>query len=186
MCSSDLCDAADTKPILLGATGPTSQYEDTLAIENPHDVDWFRFNVPGGAPARLVRFRTAARPFAATDTSDIDFYVLNVPGPTDTLMTGTGFAKAGSTVDDTLTLAPGDYYAVVVDFAGIPTRYSMCIGVIALLPPNPNCSTLLAAPVAAPSAAQAQSSVTRRARLEAVIQKRGLRTVLLRPRGSLK
>src|SRR5438094_706708 len=113
----NFCDAADAKPILLGNL-PNGTYLDTLAIENAHDVDWFRFNVPGSG-AQPVRFRTAPRPLAAVDSSDIDLYVLNVPASGDTVMTGVAIARAGSTVDTTLTLAaPADYYAVVLDFAG--------------------------------------------------------------------
>jgi hypothetical protein len=165
------CDAADAKPDTLNP-----QVLDTLAIENPHDVDWFRVHVPGTV-ASLVRFRTAARPFATADSSDIDLYVLNVPAPADTVMRGVAVAAAGSTVDTTITLAPGDYYAVVVDFAGVPTRYALCIGVVAL--GNPNCATLPApAAVLRPSAA----AVARRARLEAAAASGGNRPLLpLRP-----
>ena len=165
----NFCDAADAKPLLLGSL-PNGTYLDTLAIENPHDVDWFRFNVPGSLP-QPVRFRTAARPFAATDTSDIDLYVLNVPAPGDTIMTAVATAAtAGSTVDMTLTLAPKDYYAVVVDFAGEPTRYSICIGLSPLL--SPACQTLPAAPPVGLGSAASQASVLRRARLEAAIRRR--------------
>ncbi len=162
------------------------QFLDTLAIENPHDVDWFRFHVPGTGLVP-VRFRTVARPIAVADSSDIDLYVLNIPAPGDTLMTGIGFAKAGSTVDSTLTLTAGkDYYAVVVDFAGVPTRYTICMALVAIFPPSPNCNTLPPASVAAPSPAQVQASVARRARLDAVIRRRGAHAVPLRPGGSLR
>src|SRR5437899_1633280 len=165
----NFCDAADAKPLLLGSL-PNGTYLDTLAIENPHDVDWFRFNVPGSLP-QPVRVRTAARPFGATDTSDIDLYVLNVPAPGDTIMTAVATAAtAGSTVDMTLTLAPKDYYAVVVDFAGEPTRYSICIGLSPLL--SPACQTLPAAPPVGLGSAASQASVLRRARLEAAIRRR--------------
>ena len=179
------CDAADTKPILLAGL-PNNTYLDTLAIENPHDVDWFRFNVPGSL-AQLVRFRTAARPFAATDSSDIDLYVLNVPAPGDTAMTIVGSAAtAGSTVDMTLSLAPKDYYAVVVDFAGVPTRYSICIGISTLVPPNPACQTLPASSVTVLTQAQLQTSAARRARLETLTGKGGPRSVPLRSGSSLR
>src|SRR5213592_2700232 len=179
------CDAADTKPILLAGLS-NNTYLDTLAIENPHDVDWFRFNVPGSL-AQLVRFRTAARPFAATDSSDIDLYVLNVPAPGDTAMTIVGSAAtAGSTVDMTLSLAPKDYYAVVVDFAGVPTRYSICIGISTLVPPNPACQTLPASSVTVLTQAQLQTSAARRARLETLTGKGGPRSVPLRSGSSLR
>src|SRR5437773_1081865 len=174
----NFCDAADAKPILLGNL-PNGTYLDTLAIENAHDVDWFRFNVPGSG-AQPVRFRTAPRPLAAVDSSDIDLYVLNVPASGDTVMTGVAIARAGSTVDTTLTLAaPADYYAVVVDFAGIPTRYSLCIGFASTLL-SPKCTALPAAAPVPLSAAQPQASVMRRTRLEAAIERRGPRLAPLR------
>ncbi len=174
----NFCDAADAKPILLGNL-PNGTYLDTLAIENAHDVDWFRFNVPGSG-AQPVRFRTAPRPLAAVDSSDIDLYVLNVPASGDTVMTGVAIARAGSTVDTTLTLAaPADYYAVVVDFAGIPTRYSLCIGFASTLL-SPKCTALPAAAPVPLSAAQPQASVMRRTRLEAAIEQRGPRLAPLR------
>jgi len=164
----NFCDAADLKPVVFS---PSGEYVDTLAIENPHDVDWFRFTVSGSV-AQPVRFRTAARPFAAADSSDIDLYVLNVPVSGDTVMTGFAIAKAGSTVDTTLTLAPKDYYAVVVDFAGVPTRYSLCIGFPHVPLTSPKCTTLPASAPVGSSAAELQASVLRRARLEAAIRRR--------------
>ena len=152
----DYCDAADAKPVSL-----TPSYSDTLTIDDPHDVDWFRFSFPGGLQS--LRVRTAARPFAATDTSDIDLYVVRFPNPGDTLLTVVASsARAGSTEDiQFLTLAAGEYYAVVVDFAGVPTRYSLCIETGA------SCNVLLAAP----PAADLTTSVVRRARLEAAIRR---------------
>jgi hypothetical protein len=164
----NFCDAADLKPVVFSASG---EYVDTLAIENPHDVDWFRFTVSGSV-AQPVRFRTAARPFAAADSSDIDLYVLNVPASGDTVMTGFAIAKAGSTVDTTLSLAPKDYYAVVVDFAGVPTRYSLCIGFPHVPLTSPKCATLPASAPVGSSAAELRASVLRRARLEAAIRRR--------------
>ncbi len=66
---------------------------------------------------------------------DIDLYVLTVPGgvsPSLTLVAAD--TSTGSTVDRTVPLTPGQYYAVVVDFAGVPTRYAICIGGCAIFP----------------------------------------------------
>ncbi|PYO81670.1 MAG: hypothetical protein DMD65_11445 [Gemmatimonadetes bacterium] len=113
--------------------------------------------------------------------------MLNVPAPGDTAMTIVGSAAtAGSTVDMTLSLAPNDYYAVVVDFAGVPTRYSICIGISTVIPLNQACQTLPASSVTALSQAQLQTSAARRARLEALIRKGGPRSVPLRPGSSLR
>src|SRR3989454_7404890 len=95
------------------------------------------------------------------------------------VMTGVAIAKAGSANDTTLALAPNDYYAVVVDFAGVPTRYSLCIG-FPSTPLSPRCAILAAATPVPPSAAQLQASVMRRSRLEAAIARRGLRLAPLR------
>jgi hypothetical protein len=101
-------------------------YSDTLTIDNPHDIDWIRFRVPGLAPL-AVTFKTA--PPAALDAAaagDIDLYVMAVPvagSPLD--LRGSSRAE-GSTESMTVVLEPGDYYMVVTDFAGKPTRYSLC------------------------------------------------------------
>lgn len=153
----DFCNAADAKRVVLAPS-----YSDMLTIDNPHDVDWIRFTVPGPG-GQVVRFQTAARPLAAADSSDIDLYVLDVPAAGDTVMNlRGGVAQAGSTVDTSIPLPPGDYYAVVVDFAGVPTRYAICIGT------GGSCSLPPAPPVAG-----LQAAITRRARLETAIQRRG-------------
>ncbi|MGH7547065.1 MAG: Ig-like domain-containing protein [Gemmatimonadales bacterium] len=164
----DYCNAADAKPEVL-------PFRDTLTIDNPHDVDWFRFSFPGGLQS--LRVRTEALSSAAADSNDIDLYVLNVPSPGDpTVNPVATSARAGSSEDVQLvTLPAGDYYAVVVDFAGIPTRYSLCIGL------GTSCNSSFPAP----PAADLQASVTRRARLEATRPPRGPRMAPLgsgRPR----
>jgi hypothetical protein len=122
----DYCDAADAK----GPPYPTGLREQ-LTIDNAHDVDWIRFRVVdplGGGLPQVVRFRTAS--LLSGDTlSDIDLYVLTVPGggASGTLdEVGSGL-NVGSTEDFTLTLAEGHYYAVVVDFAGVPVPYAICV-----------------------------------------------------------
>ena len=121
----DYCDRVDGTSV---ATVPAGTFRDTLTIDNPHDVDWIRFTVGGAAP-QLVRFRTASLVSAITDTSDIDLYVLTATGAADTLTLVGRLDRVGSTEDSTLILNQGrDYYAVVVDYQGVPTRYSICIG----------------------------------------------------------
>jgi hypothetical protein len=122
----DFCNRADASGIV--ATVPGGTFRDTLTIDNPHDVDWIRFRV-GGIVVQSVRFRTARLPSALPDSSDIDLYVLTAPPGADTLVEAGRLDKVGSTEDATLLLSPGrDYYAVVVDYQGVPTRYSICIG----------------------------------------------------------
>ncbi|MGH7700216.1 MAG: hypothetical protein ACREMJ_06840 [Gemmatimonadales bacterium] len=122
----DYCAAADAAGSV--ATVPAAAFRDTLTIDNPHDVDWIRFTV-GGTVAQTVRFRTAALA-AAQAQHDIDLYVLTVPGggASSTLDLVGRADVTGSDEDLTLLLVPGAYYAVVVDFLGVPLAYSACIG----------------------------------------------------------
>jgi hypothetical protein len=125
----DYCNAADAK----GRPFPTSIRDLNRTIDNGHDIDWTAFRVPGPL-ATLVRFRTAAASASTVDTlTDIDLYVLTVPGggASATLdEVGRGIT-VGSTEDFTLLLSPGEYYAVVVDYAGIPTPYAICVATCA-------------------------------------------------------
>jgi hypothetical protein len=126
---NDNCEFADrnfTNPatrVDLGA----SAFSDSLTIDNPHDIDWIRFRVPGPVP-RTVAFQTA--PPAVLDPSsrngDVDLYVLGVPVAGSPLDIRGSSRGAGSNESLTLLLDPGDYYMVVTDFAGSPTRYSLC------------------------------------------------------------
>jgi hypothetical protein len=121
----DYCNRVDTIPPV--ATVPAGTFRDTLTIDNPHDVDWIRFRV-GGIVSQLVRFRTASLVPTAADSSDIDLYVLTAPPGADTLVQVAQLDSVGSAENATILLAPRDYYAVVVDYQGVPTRYSICIG----------------------------------------------------------
>ncbi len=153
----DYCNAADAKPEALPFRNMG------LTIDNPHDVDWFRFSFAGGLSFRV---RTTAPSSSAADPSDIDVYLLKVPNPGDTLMTiVASSARPGSDEDIPLPLglAAGEYYVVVTDFAGVPTNYALCFGAGAA------CSVFPTPP--APSAAELQGSIARRARLEAAAQR---------------
>jgi hypothetical protein len=116
-------------------------FSDTLTIDNPHGIDWLRIDLQGGSGTTLVNFQTIARPFTTPDTSDIDIYVLTVPNsatPTQLTLVGADTA-AGSTSNITLSLNAGaSYYVAIVDFAGVPTLYSLCMarGGSILLPPS--------------------------------------------------
>jgi len=149
----DYCSAADAKPDALPFQSSA------LTIDNPHDVDWFRFSFPGG----FFQARTTAPASSTADPSDIDLYLLRVPNPGDTVMTVVvSSAHPGSDEDiqPLLGLAAGQYYLVVTDFAGVPTPYSLCFGAGSCVPPP--------APPA-PSSSERQAAATRRARVEAAI-----------------
>jgi hypothetical protein len=96
--------------------------------DNPHDIDWFRVRVPGVAP-QPVAIRTGGQPFATIDRSDIDVYVLTVPSPAQGMTVAGSDLAHGSGTALNLVLAPGDYYVAVVDSAGVPTRYSLCMAI---------------------------------------------------------
>jgi len=120
----DFCNAGDARgPVV---TVPAAFLRDTLTIDNPHDVDWIQFSVTGTA---VVTVSVASIPPAPSDSSDIDVYVLTVPGGgASTSLSESGRSvRFGSTESVTRTLAPGDYYAVVLDYVGLPVRYALCI-----------------------------------------------------------
>src|SRR5437660_1684375 len=149
----DYCSAADAKPDALPFQSSA------LTIDNPHDVDWFRFSFPGG----FFQARTTAPASSTADPSDIDLYLLRVPNPGDTVMTVVASSTHPGSDEDIqplLGLAAGQYYLVVTDFAGVPTPYSLCFGAGSCVP--------LPAPPA-PSSSERQAAPTRRARVEAAI-----------------
>src|SRR2546425_12934644 len=90
------CNAADVRGTV------TLPFRDTLAIENPHDIDWIRFHV-GGVVATTVQFRLRALPGVHPDSlKDLDFYVLKAPNPGDTaLQLVLADTATGSDVDRT-------------------------------------------------------------------------------------
>jgi hypothetical protein len=114
---------------------------ENLTIDNAHDIDWIRFRVSGLLPQQ-VAIRTAAQPFGPVDRSDIDVYVFTVPSSNQGLNLAGLDTLRGSANSLNLTLWPGDYYLAVVDSAGVPTRYGLCvaIGSSCTVPPAPAAS----------------------------------------------
>jgi hypothetical protein len=130
---NDFCHFTDSLP---GKPNPpsrlhvsTTAFSDTANIDNPFEIDWYRIEVPSPAPGDSVLLRLQARPFVVDrDSSDIDIYVLTVPGSTGSGVSEVGSStSAGSSENLKLNLAAGSYYVAVVDYAGVATRYSMCI-----------------------------------------------------------
>jgi hypothetical protein len=135
---NDNCEFADRNfgdPLL--RIDLASPYSDTLTIDNPHDVDWIRFHVPGVLP-QAVSFKTASRSTNAAHPGDIDLYVMGIPQAGSPLDLKGSSRAEGSSEAMTLILDPGDYYMVVTDFAGTPTLYSICaaMGASCTLPPT--------------------------------------------------
>src|SRR5438445_628995 len=142
-----------------------------LTLDNPHDVDWFRFSFAGG----FFQARTTAPASSTADPSDIDLYLLRVPNPGDTVMTvvaSSAHPGSDENIQPLLGLAAGQYYLVVTDFAGVPSHYSLCFGSGSCVPPP-------APPPPSPAARQA--ATTRRARLEAAIRRRDLQVAPVHP-----
>jgi len=144
------CTMADLNfavPALKITVGPAPGFRDsTLTLDNPQAVDWYRFTVPS---AQTVEIQARPIPFTAgVDSSAIDLYVLT----TDMLaVVGKAIATVPGARDSlTLTVAAADYYLVVVDFAGVTTRYALCIVGAAVLPHCDPATTAPAAPLTPP------------------------------------
>jgi len=148
------CNAADLRDTL------QSPFRDTLTIENPHDVDWIRFHFTQGGLGSTARVRLHAFPGAHPDSlKDLDLYVVRVPQPGDAvLQVVLADTAAGSEVNRTPTLATGDYYLAVVDFAGTTTTYEVCVGVVPLLAQGDCSNAVFPAPPVAPLRAKRRSS----------------------------
>ena len=130
---NDFCDLAAPLPLDVSRS---------LTIDNPHDIDWYRFTV--GADGRQVTFDVDATEQGA----DLDIYVLRDDLPTTlTLM---GLSNIGGATDEVVVpLDAGDYFLVVVDFAGVPTEYTLTsVDVVAV--PDMAPATLPEMPLAKP------------------------------------
>jgi hypothetical protein len=98
--------------------------DSVLTISSPYDVDMYRFRATSSAFAfdTLVTIQTRSRLQGTVDPSDIDVYVYDSQG----FILGSSTA-IGSNEAVTVRAFPGEYYVLVVDVAGQPTVYSMCI-----------------------------------------------------------
>lgn len=153
---NDVCTMADD-PAKRIVVAPGAPFGDTLTIDVPHDMDWYRFRVTAPLLTDSTTIRVASRPFggASLDRSDIDIYVL------DTMFNSLGSASAVGSGDFLkLRLATGDYYLAVVDYLGEPTRYSLCISVrVGCIPPFAPAPPAGAAPAARGSKVRASQGV---------------------------
>ena len=110
---SDYCSAATP----LSGIGSVTD----LTIDNPGDVDWFRHTVPQGQQGDLIVQVTAAN-----GSADLDLYLLldQTPNSLPVLQSGTQTGKDENLLQN---LGAGDYFLVVVDFAGVPTQYRLTV-----------------------------------------------------------
>ena len=150
------CNAADLRDTV------PAPFRDTLTIENPHDVDWIRFHYTNGGLGTTAQFRMHAFPGTHPDSlKDLDLYVVKVPQPSDTaLQVLLADTTAGSDVNRTSNLATGDYYLVIVDFAGVATTYEVCVGTTNTLLGGGPCNTGFPAPPA-PSSLRRRPTLAR-------------------------
>jgi hypothetical protein len=121
----DFCDAGDARGLAATLPGGLG-FRATLTIDNPHDVDWIRFRV---ASLSNVTIKIASVPGATSDTSDVDIFLLTVPGGgASTTLDQLGESVAGGSTEQINTvLTAGDYYLVAVDYQGAPVAYDVCI-----------------------------------------------------------
>jgi hypothetical protein len=143
---NDVCDYADQNfadPRLRIDLG--TPFADTLTIDNPGDVDWLRIRVPGSGPQTLSVRVDAPKPvtnLTAAGGADLGLFVFTV-GPPPQLISAQQ-KRDDNAETASLTVPPGDYYLMVVDQGGAPTRYAICATVtvqcslppVAPLPPS--------------------------------------------------
>jgi hypothetical protein len=154
---NDFCHYVDSLP---GQPNPKGRihvsysppaFSDTMNIDNPFEIDWYRLEVPSHGISDSVLVRLQSRPFVAgQDSSDIDLYVLTVPDSASgaTLTEVGSSVNAGSTEDLMISLAAGSYYLAVVDYAGVAMRYSLCIRGVQALAAARSCGLILPGPPA--------------------------------------
>lgn len=112
---NDFCDVA--KPWTLGESK-------LLTIDNPRDIDWFRFDVAGAPVPARFEIQSEA------EGSDLDIYVLRDYTPDSLVVVGVS-QIGGETDEVTAVLSPGAYFLVSVDFAGVATPYRLSSAVVA-------------------------------------------------------
>jgi hypothetical protein len=131
---NDFCDQADANFLIdslkidLGAAG----FSDTLTIDTPFEVDWYRFHVGTDTTVHLA---TGARAGYSNSALNLYLYRQSDLSPVDS---ATGGTTAGQQLTESL--AAGDYYLVVVNTDGVPTRYGLCLseGTSCGQPPEPS------------------------------------------------
>lgn len=105
---NDYCDVAAPLP----ASG-------SFTVDNPHDVDWFRFTFASPV-AQLYDIALTAQNAEA----DLDLYFVRDFRPDSLVLLGRG-SEPGPNERIAGLINPGDYFLIVVDFQGQPTSYTL-------------------------------------------------------------
>jgi hypothetical protein len=127
---NDICDLADQN---FGVAGLridlTTPFADTLTIDNPGDTDWFRFRVPGPGPQKVTVKAGAPNKVVPVDfkadLADLGVFLLTT-GPTVQVIAAQQTRNQNNEAI-TMDLPAGEYYLVVIDQGGAPTRYGLCL-----------------------------------------------------------
>ncbi len=152
---NDYCDVAPDLSIAAGRT---------LSIDNFHDRDWFTFTRAGPSILNLT--------VTATDAdADLDFYLIRDFRP-DSLPIVDRSTDVGDPTKAIVLPAAGRYFLLIVDFAGVPTAYTITASFTA--PP--------ALPVAPAPASTDDASLQAKTEAAAAGVRRPLRPV---PRGAV-
>jgi hypothetical protein len=109
---NDYCDVAT--PYV-----PTGSVTANLTVDNPHDIDWFRFTIPGPV-GRAVSVTVTAQ----NADADLDLYLVRDLRPDSLVLEALG-SEPGTVDSVGALLMPGDYFLIVVDFQGQPTAYTL-------------------------------------------------------------
>jgi hypothetical protein len=108
---NDFCDVATPLPVAGRAD---------LSIDNPHDVDWFRFSTatPGAFSVTVT---------ASDADADLDLYLARDYRPDSLVVVALG-SEPGVTETLSGLVPAGDYFLLVVDFPGVSTPYELTVG----------------------------------------------------------
>jgi hypothetical protein len=119
---NDYCDVAAPLAVTAGAK---------LTIDNPHDIDWYKFSV---TTVGVMQATVTAGPSVSPNlpTPDLDLYLIRDFRP-DSLVLVQAAATEGSTETLSAAVVLGNYFLVVTDYAGSPTSYTLTTSI----PPAP-------------------------------------------------
>ncbi len=118
---NDYCNVAADLSVTRIAPGQAR----TMTIDNFRDIDWYYFSIAPATGDQSMDITTTATEADA----DLDVYVIRADSAAGDLVDLELIQfNAASGVDETLaidSIAPGDYYLIVMDFPGVPTQYTL-------------------------------------------------------------